>query len=105
MHSIRTLVIAAVAPLSLAAAHADTRIFIIETFDGYGIDTCLSSGAPCGESVAAAWCRSHDYAHAIDFGRVADAPVAAAATPAAEDTAARCTGPLCPAAVAITCSR
>lgn len=104
MHSIRTLVIAAVAALSLVhGAAADTRIFIIDSVDGYGVDTCLSSGAPCGEKVAAAWCRSHDYERAIDFGRVAESPVS---TPlSAAVPGGTCTGPLCPAAVAITCSR
>lgn len=103
MQSIRTLVIAAAAAVSLAGgAAADTRIFIIENFDGYGVDTCLSSGAPCGETIAAAWCRSHDYEHVIDFGRVADTPMTptSAAAPRAS-----CSGPLCPAAVAITCTR
>ncbi|MFG1364372.1 hypothetical protein [Xanthobacter versatilis] len=102
MQSIRTLVVAAVATLSLTAlAEADTRIFIIDNSDGYGIDRCLAAGAPCGERMAVAWCRSHDYSRAIDFGRVAET----ALTPARAAPPAACTGPLCPEAVAITCSR
>ncbi|MDI4665960.1 hypothetical protein K9U40_16755 [Xanthobacter autotrophicus] len=102
MQSIRTLVVAAAASLSLTAlAEADTRIFIIDNSDGYGIDRCLSSGAPCGERIAVAWCRSHDYDRVIDFGRVAET----APTPMRTAAPAACTGPLCPEAVAITCSR
>ncbi|QRG04943.1 hypothetical protein EZH22_17600 [Xanthobacter dioxanivorans] len=103
MQIIQALVFAAVAGLSLAVpAAAETRIFIIDNSDGYGIDACLSSGAPCGEKAAAAWCRSHDYDHAIDFGRVAETPLTSTRAGAAE---AACTGPLCAEAVAITCTR
>lgn len=101
MRHIQALVIAGAALLSTAAL-ADTRIFIIDNSDGYGVDSCLASGAPCGERVATAWCRSHDYARALDFGRVENEPLvpAAAGAPRAE-----CSGPLCASAVAITCSR
>ncbi|WP_454915868.1 hypothetical protein [Xanthobacter sediminis] len=99
--NIRALVLAGAALLSTAAL-ADTRIFIIDSSDGYGVDGCLASGAPCGEPVATAWCHSHDYARALDFGRVENEPLvpASSGTPRAE-----CTGPLCEGAVAITCSR
>lgn len=104
MPSSRTLAIAALAlAVSAAAAHAETRIFLIENTEGYGVDACLASGAPCGARAADAWCRSHDYARAIDFGRVA-AP-GSALMPASSAPAPACTGPLCPETVAITCSR
>lgn len=103
---------AAVAALTFAAltlasplpARAETRIFIIDNADGYGVDACLASGAPCGIGVADAWCRTHDYARAIDFGRIAAAGTAFTPTGPASPSPA-CTGPLCPEAVAITCSR
>lgn len=103
---VATLALAA-APAVLAgatAARAETRIFLIENSDGYGVDSCLASGAPCGERVAAAWCRSHSYTSAIDFGRV-DGDITAAIPAAAGLRAPACSGASCPAVVAITCSR
>ena len=45
------------------SAQAEKRIFIIANdADGYGIDRCLASGAPCGAAAAAAYCRSRDFA-------------------------------------------
>lgn len=84
-------------------ARAETRIFLIDSSDGYGVDACLATGAPCGERIATAWCRAHDYDRAIDFGRVAND----AMTPISSGSVASpaCHGPLCPPVVAITCSR
>lgn len=84
-------------------AVAESRIFLIESSGSYGVDTCLSTGASCGAQVAAAWCRSHDYASALDFGPVdrnGPAIQLSGTTPPAcrEDEE-------CPAVVAITCSR
>lgn len=90
--------------LASGAARAETRIFLIENSDAYGIDRCLAEGEPCGERLATAWCRSHDYNRALDYGRVASAgPV----TPIASAPANRasCTGALCPGVVTITCNR
>ncbi|MDQ0506486.1 hypothetical protein [Xanthobacter agilis] len=100
MRTIRALVVAGAALLSTVAL-ADTRVFIIDNSDGYGVDGCLASGAPCGEQVASAWCRSHDYASALDFGRVENEPLAANAS----GIPAACSAPLCASTVAITCSR
>lgn len=86
-----------------AEARAETRIFLIDTSDGYGIDACLATGAPCGERIASAWCRAHDYARAIDFGRVANDAMTPISSGAAGGPS--CHGPLCPPVVAITCSR
>ncbi len=85
-----------------ATARAETRIFLIDNSEGYGVDGCLASGAPCGERIAAAWCRSHAYTSAIDFGRV-DGEFTASVR--AASTAPACTGAACPTVVAITCSR
>lgn len=105
MPLIRTLACVAVASLSLMApALAETRIFLIDNSDGTSIDSCLSSGAPCGQKAAEAWCRAHAYRQAIDFGRVP--PPLSAFTPSGITlTLPACTGPLCPETVAITCSR
>ncbi|WP_234051861.1 MULTISPECIES: hypothetical protein [unclassified Xanthobacter] len=101
MSILRVLALAGACLLSTAAL-ADTRIFIIDNSDGYGVDGCLASGAPCGERVATAWCRTHDYSRALDFGRVENEPLAPAPSPA---THASCAGPACASSVAITCSR
>lgn len=85
-------------------ARAETRIFLIDNSDGYGVDSCLASGAPCGERIAAAWCRSHSYTSAIDFGRV-DGEFTASVRSASTGRGAACTGEMCPVVVAITCSR
>lgn len=105
MQSFRSLMLAAACAFALTgAARADTRIFLLDNFEGYGVDDCLASGAPCGERVANAWCRAHEFARAIDYGRAVASdpvrPVAAGATPVET-----CTGPLCPVVVAITCTR
>lgn len=90
--------------LPLNAARAETRIFLLDNFDGYGVDRCLMLGEPCGEKLATAWCRAHSYANALDYGRT---PPSSSATPVARADTPRetCTGPLCPAMVAITCTR
>ncbi|QTL05500.1 hypothetical protein J5J86_09555 [Aquabacter sp. L1I39] len=99
-----SLILAALVTLAGGAARAETRIFLIENSDAYGIDRCLAEGEPCGERLATAWCRSHDYSRALDYGRVASAgPLTPIASPPANRAA--CAGPLCPSVVTITCNR
>ena len=39
--------------LGAGAAHAEKRVFIVaNNGDGYGVDRCLASSAPCGEAAA-----------------------------------------------------
>ncbi len=105
MTSIRAVILLAAASFAFASgARADTRIFIIENSDGYGVDSCLASGGACGERVAAAWCRSHDYARALDFGRADNSMLTPISSGSALSQTA-CQGPLCPTVVAITCTR
>lgn len=60
-------------------AQAETRIFIIaNNADGYGIDRCLASGANCGAAVAAAYCRSRDYAKVASFRKVDEGEITGA---------------------------
>ena len=57
--------LAAVANVILGgvAAHAEKRMFIVANdADGYGVDRCLISGAPCGTTVANGYCHSHEFA-------------------------------------------
>lgn len=102
------LLLAAALVLVTGAASAETRIFLIENSDGYGVDACLANGEPCGEALASAWCRQHNYAGAIDFGQVTGStggqnPLRAVSSASAP--AKTCTGSLCPSMVAITCTR
>src|SRR4030088_3234034 len=60
--------LACAAVLYGTSAQAERRIFIIaNNADGYGVDRCLASGAPCGVAVATAYCKSRDFAQAQSF--------------------------------------
>jgi len=86
-----------------ASAHAEKRLFIIANNpDGYGVDRCLATGAMCGTSVASAYCRSHEFAHALSFRKV-DRDDITGAVPAGGSGG--CTGGTCPDFVAIECAR
>jgi hypothetical protein len=94
---------AVVVVMSGAAAHAEKRLFIIASqADGYGVDTCLATGAPCGKAVANSYCRSHAFAQADSFRKV-DRDDITGAIPA--DDAGACQGGRCEHFVAIQCSR
>ena len=69
--------------------------------DGYGVDFCLVSNAPCGTTVANAYCHSHQYAQALSFRKVEPDDISGAIT----SDAASCTGNRCGEFVAIECSR
>jgi hypothetical protein len=97
------LATAAVAALMLGAAHAEKRLFIIANeADGYGIDNCLATGAPCGRTVANTYCRSHEFAQALSFRKV-DRDDITGAIPS--DGSSSCNGGRCDRFVAIECAR
>lgn len=85
-------------------ADENSGIFLVDLSDGYGIDTCVASGAPCGQAMADAWCRVHDFERATGFGmaRTDATPVKASSAPV---RTAACEGAACQEAVAITCAR
>jgi len=94
------LFLAGVAFLLLTvAAQAETKTFIVENEDGYGVDRCLITGATCGVPIARAYCRSQAFADARSFRKVADADITAS-LPAG----AACRG-ACSELVAIECTR
>ncbi|GGF72677.1 hypothetical protein GCM10007301_35630 [Azorhizobium oxalatiphilum] len=108
LRSASALLIAAGLIAGTAALATETRIFLIENSDGYGIDTCLANGEPCGAEVANAWCRTHDYTAALDFGRIAVTGSTGITTISggdAEKRAQACTGDRCQPVVAIACTR
>jgi hypothetical protein len=97
------VVTAAVAALMLGAAHAEKRLFIIANqADGYGVDNCLATGAPCGRPIANSYCRSHQFAQALSFRKV-DRDDITGAIPS--DGSSVCNGTRCDRFVAIECTR
>lgn len=100
------LLLAAALVLVTGAASAETRIFLIENSEGYGVDACIANGEPCGEALASAWCRQHNYAGAIDFGQVTGSTGAQGPLRSVSSAPTKsCTGSFCPSMVAITCTR
>jgi hypothetical protein len=94
---------AAAVLLGSAAAQAEKRMFIIANdADGYGVDQCLTTGAPCGTTVANSYCHSHDYTQALSFRKV-DRDDITGAIPNSGPEA--CRGSKCDDFVAIVCSR
>jgi hypothetical protein len=89
--------------LTAAAAHAEKRMFIIANdADGYGVDRCLSSGAPCGETVANTYCRAHEFAQAVSYRKVYRDDITGAIPTSGPGS---CKGDSCDDFVAIECSR
>jgi hypothetical protein len=85
--------------LLTVAAGAETRTFIVDNDDGYGVDRCLATGASCGVVVARAYCRSQAFAEARSFRKVALADIT---TSVSEKPS--CRG-ACNELVAIECTR
>ncbi|MBS7541553.1 hypothetical protein [Ancylobacter oerskovii] len=87
-------------PAFTLAETAD-KIFVVDMSDGYGVDNCVATGGACGQAIADAWCRVHDFQHAVSFGKVtSDALRLSVAAKTAQTT---CTGGSCRDTVAITC--
>jgi hypothetical protein len=94
---------AAAVLLAAAAAQAEKRMFIIANDgDGYGVDRCLASGAPCGAAVASAYCKSRQFGLALSYRKV-DRDDITGAIPTSDP--ATCKGGRCDNFVAIVCSR
>ena len=89
--------------LSAATAQAEKRMFIIANdADGYGIDRCLASGAPCGETVANSYCRAHEFSQSLSYRKVDRDDITGAIPTSGPGS---CHGANCDDFVAITCSR
>ena len=103
MRSMIAAALGAVLLLGIGAAHAEKRIFIVaNNRDGYGVDRCLASGAPCGDAAANSYCRSHEYGQALSYRKV-DRDDITGAIPTSGPGA--CRGGHCDDFVAIECSR
>jgi hypothetical protein len=89
--------------LCAASAQAEKRVFIIANDgDGYGVDTCLASGGPCGAAVANSYCHSREFAQATSFRKVDRDDITGAIPTSASSS---CRGGSCDNFVAIECSR
>jgi hypothetical protein len=103
MRSLIAAAIGAAILLGASAAHADKRVFIVaNNGDGYGVDRCLASGAPCGAAAANSYCRTHEYGQALSYRKV-DRDDITGAIPASGTGA--CRDGHCDDFVAIECSR
>ncbi len=99
----RTLIAALFALSPGFAVAQDANIFTVDSSDGYGIDACVASGAACGQAMADAWCRVHDFQRATSFGKVkSDATISAVST---QPVRTACYGSGCSDQVAITCEK
>jgi hypothetical protein len=104
MMTLRFSALAACLLASVALAKAETRTFILDSSEGYGIDSCLSKGEACGKAMATAVCKANQFASAVDFGRM-DPTEITGSLPAGMKATKICDGPNCPEKVAITCTR
>jgi len=103
MRSMIAAAIGAALLLGAGAAHAEKRVFIVaNNGDGYGVDRCLASSAPCGEAAANSYCRSHEYGQALSFRKVDRDDITGAIPASGRGT---CRGGHCDDFVAIECTR
>ena len=98
----KAAVLAAAALLGAGAASAEKRVFIIANNpDGYGVDRCLNTGDACGNTVANAYCHSHEFSQALSFQKVDRDDITGAIPSTGPDA---CLGASCNY-VAIECTR
>ena len=92
--------ILALAAMSRGPAQAETRTFIIEAHEGYGIMDCMVDGVDCGKVVANSWCESQGLGPAVAFGRASD--ITGAIPEKAADAAP--TKKIAPDAIVVSCA-
>ncbi len=73
--------------------------FVVANDDGYGVDTCLESGAACGQPIATEWCVANGYARALDYRRQSDADITGSINQPTQVASVQ------PHAVVITCEK
>jgi hypothetical protein len=83
-----------------ASAQAESRIFIVSSYSNdYRAARCLTDSAKCGEAMAAAYCKSREYARAISYRKVPRQEITGGVS------ASACNGGRCEEFVAIECER
>lgn len=103
MTVIRFSALAACLLASVALAKAETRTFILDSAEGYRIDSCLINSESCGKAMATAVCQSNQFATAVDFGRLDPTEITGSVPGGIKIKA--CAGGKCSEKVAITCTR
>jgi hypothetical protein len=84
-----------------ACAQVETRIFIVSSHaNDYRAVKCPTDHEKCGEAMAAAYCKSRDYARAISYRKIPRQEITGG-VPAAS----ACNGGICEEFVAIECGR
>src|SRR5580765_218273 len=99
--NLRTLfLIAASLAFAGPALAQNVASFVVSNDDGYGVDTCLESGSPCGQPIATEWCLANGYARAVAFRRQAETDITGAINGPTQVAAATL-----PHSVVITCEK
>lgn len=99
--NLRTLsFIAACLAFASPASAQNVASFVVSADDGYGVDTCLESGSPCGQPIASEWCVANGYAKAVAFRRQTETDITGAINAPTQVAAAAQ-----PHAVVITCEK
>ena len=80
-----------------AVAAPALATFQVPDSDGYGVGDCLATGGECGRLVADAWCETHGYARAVEYGATLPDERARAITPVSTAQGA--------GSITITCTR
>lgn len=101
MRTIFAIAFASAVLASTFAARAEKRIFVIGSDPGYGVDRCLATGAQCGSAAATAFCKGHEFRHAVTYRKV-DRDEITGAVPTHRGA---CRGGACVDFVAIECTR
>ena len=95
----RFLVVFAVLGTASPAFAQNVESFIVDNDDGYGVDSCLESGASCGQPIANAWCEANGYTAAVAFRKQTAADITGSIDGPTEVAA------VAPHAVIITCQK
>ena len=90
---------AAVLTFATPAFAQNIASFVVANDDGYGVDTCLESGAACGQPIATEWCVANGYSKAIDYRRQSETDVTGSISGPTQVAAVQ------PHAVVITCAK
>jgi len=97
--TLRTFILLAALVAAPPAFAQNVESFIVANDDGYGVDSCLESGAPCGQPIANAWCEANGYSQAIEFRKQLPTDITGSIDTPTEVAAAQ------PHAVIITCQK
>jgi hypothetical protein len=82
------------------SAQAEQRIFIVSSYSNdYRAARCVTDSEKCGEAMAAAYCKSREYARAVSYRKIPPQEITGGVSVSA------CNGGKCEEFVAIECAR